>query len=360
MVMSGFLTLSELVSGTAVAVPLPKDQCSLPQTSGEVSKFDKKSLRDLLAGAKVAYDKGDFLKATGAIRAAYLMSPTVEIAYNLAQACREAGNWQDALALYEGLRGRNPDPTTREEAERQIEALRKRVSESHDERARGFMDASQYGKASQAWSEAFETYPDSVYLYRRGRAQRAAADLPGAVQSFGEFLRRAAEDPLAAEVRQLISRLNVTQEQMKSAQADYDKGAYTAAFVGFQAAYRFEPLPILVYLSARARQKDPLRTRGSAADGESAILLYEKFLRECPPTQHLAERQAAEQEVARDRAALNAARHVPVYKKWWFWTALLGGIGAATAVGVGIGISHRNANQNPLPDVPDPFVIPIP
>lgn len=34
----------------------------------------------------------------------------------------------------------------------------------------------------------------------------------------------------------------------------------------------------------------------------------------------------------------------PVYKKWWFWTALGGGALAITAIGLGVGLSKRQAS----------------
>lgn len=360
------ITLALTPVSTGTAAPLPKPQCTLPTEPNQATlgRADKRAVRELLATAKVAYDKGDFLAATTAIRSAYQLSPSVEILYNLAQACKEAGNWQEALLLFERLRERNPAAETKEEAERQIEGLRKHVSESHDERARGLLDLGQADRASEAWTEAYQIYPSPVYLYRRGKAQRAAADLSGAIASYTEFLRVAAEDPLAAEVKVLLTRLQSTDEQIRSGKKDYEQGAYPTALASFQAAHRLEQLPILLFYSAQARQKLEAtagnRKVPGSADNETAVLLYERFLRESPPSQHLTERQQAEAEIAKDRLLTKQALHQPVYKRWWFWTAVLGGAAAVTAVSVGLGISYRNAHQDPLPDVPPMYVIPIP
>lgn len=39
----------------------------------------------------------------------------------------------------------------------------------------------------------------------------------------------------------------------------------------------------------------------------------------------------------------------PLYKKWWFWAAIGGGVVAITAIGVGIGVGVSNANKDPIP-----------
>lgn len=41
--------------------------------------------------------------------------------------------------------------------------------------------------------------------------------------------------------------------------------------------------------------------------------------------------------------------HVPVYKKWWFWTALIGSAAIIGAVGVGLGIGLR-PHSTQIPD----------
>lgn len=37
----------------------------------------------------------------------------------------------------------------------------------------------------------------------------------------------------------------------------------------------------------------------------------------------------------------------PLYKKWWFWTALGGGVVAITAIGLGVGLSQSAPDINP-------------
>ena len=44
---------------------------------------------------------------------------------------------------------------------------------------------------------------------------------------------------------------------------------------------------------------------------------------------------------------LHGERATPVYKKWWFWTAIGGGALAITAIGLGVGLSLRPASVPP-------------
>lgn len=41
------------------------------------------------------------------------------------------------------------------------------------------------------------------------------------------------------------------------------------------------------------------------------------------------------------KAEANQKTDKPLYKKWWFWTALAGGVVAVAAIGVGIGVGTR-------------------
>lgn len=150
----------------------------------------------------------------------------------------------------------------------------------------------------------------------------------------------------------------------------YDQAAYSDALREFEAAYEIQQLPRLLYNLARAHIQ--------LGHAEAALGLYQKFLRLDPGAPDEVKRQARE-DMTRAGAMIEAAERIraikdrqpiapepapaapavtlggtadkgllPVYKRWWFWPALSGGValfGGALAGGI---LGYRAAHP-PLP-----------
>ncbi len=125
----------------------------------------------------------------------------------------------------------------------------------------------------------------------------------------------------------------------------YQSGQYSLSIQAFRQAYVLKPLPIFLYDMAQAHRL--------AGQTDEAIQLYERYLREDPGTQQKAEIDAylaqLHQKQEQDRLAAAARLRLleqppsqpprPVYKKWWFWTAL--GTVAAGAIVTGAVLGTR-------------------
>ncbi len=136
-------------------------------------------------------------------------------------------------------------------------------------------------------------------------------------------------------------------------------GQFSAAVDTYRAAYELKPVPWLLLNIGRVQQK--------MGQSQEAIATYDRFLKDSaagkdPELQEKARKYQAQAQADVDRLRAPApgtdlagstekapeARR-PVYKKWWFWTALAGGVVAAAAVGLGVGLSGQNQSQPPGP-----------
>ena len=121
----------------------------------------------------------------------------------------------------------------------------------------------------------------------------------------------------------------------------YDQGDYKEAIVEFEAARRIKSLPALDFNIGRSYER--LERWGDAADA------YQRFLASQPPDAEPGLRErivelrrralAATVVVAPPAAAPPPARPAPppLYRRAWFWIALVGGVAVATtAIGVGV------------------------
>jgi tetratricopeptide (TPR) repeat protein len=162
----------------------------------------------------------------------------------------------------------------------------------------------------------------------------------------------------------------------------FDLGEYEQALGDFKEAYRIKDDPVLLYNVAQCHRM--------LKHNEEALRAYRTFLSRSPDPQYRADVEqkiAALQEAidkqnkastlpprevipshandsgaaattpppaaaASSDAALvaSAPRPKPVYKRWWFWTAI-GGV-AAVGLGVGLGVGlTRSANDRFFPTV---------
>jgi tetratricopeptide (TPR) repeat protein len=158
----------------------------------------------------------------------------------------------------------------------------------------------------------------------------------------------------------------------------FQSGQYPQAIEAFRQAYVLKPVPLFLYNIAQAHRL--------TGQGEDAIRIYERFLQEDPKTpfradveRHLAElrslkeqaaekaRKQQEEEQAAARAASSGApqspsvvltaapapakKATPIYKRWWFWTAISAVVVAGVGVGIGVGVARRAPAGTQFPAV---------
>jgi hypothetical protein len=157
----------------------------------------------------------------------------------------------------------------------------------------------------------------------------------------------------------------------------YDLGRYLEAAKEYEAAYDAKDDPALLFNIAQAYRL--------GGDNPNAVRAYKAFLRRMPRApnraeveariaelQHVIEQQAHAKESApegtmapstkppdKEPAAAPTApvssgpEKPPVYKRWWFWTAIGGVVVVGVALGVGLGVGLRSGDdfQSTLRDV---------
>lgn len=172
---------------------------------------------------------------------------------------------------------------------------------------------------------------------------------------------KAGEDPLVGD-------LCLSDDQCK---AHYDtarslSGAeqYEAALVEYQRAYARRPAPWLLINIGRMQQKmgrdeEAMVSfdRYLALDNQSADLRPRVQAYRMEVSQRLTDKQrqvrdaaadAAERKLAQQTPKEEPPRKLPLYKRWWFWTLVGGGV-AVVATGLAVGL----ATQPREPTIPD-------
>jgi tetratricopeptide (TPR) repeat protein len=165
----------------------------------------------------------------------------------------------------------------------------------------------------------------------------------------------------------LLSAAAAAQDQRMQARQKFEDGRlqfsgghYREALALFRESYQLAPYPALLFNIARCHEQ--------LGEFHDALEAYEHYLAVNPQD---AEARARAEEM-RERAPSEPARLVepspppvapprppdglvgipehplppsrtPVYKKWWLWTAVVGGV-AAVALGVGLGVGLSGAD----------------
>ena len=160
-------------------------------------------------------------------------------------------------------------------------------------------------------------------------------------------------------------------ELYESARRLSQAGQYEAALVTYQSAYAQKPTPWLLVNIGRMQQK--------AGRPQQAVRTFKRFLDD-PAAKEDAELQTKAQEYLQQAESEVRAQEqprevtlppthkvepstkkvatpinmekAPIYKKWWFWTAV-GGATTAVVVGLAVGLANRpTAVASNPPDVP--------
>jgi tetratricopeptide (TPR) repeat protein len=259
-------------------------------------------------------------------------------------------------------------PAAGEEAIAQASARRRAEARRHFEEGKKRFALRQFHRALQSFSRAYELLPLSGFLFNIGQCHRFLGNCEKALFFYRGFVRENPDTPGAKVVQKLIRRCEQRQARRKErrarAQALFEKGRraftlqqYDEALRKLRKAYKIAPLPGYLYHLAETQRA---RKRWGRA-----IRFYEAYLQQHPgsPKEKAVRAklaQAREHKRAADRAAGRLQKSLkgggpggkatapPVWKRWWFWTALATGV--AAAVGLGVGLGTRDSGRD-LPDV---------
>ena len=190
-------------------------------------------------------------------------------------------------------------------------------------------------KQKICWKNNYR-WPVAVFLVCLLATAAAAAPPDGAVLD---------DNAPAADCAQVTDCVTMVQ----SARRLSDASQLNAALQTYESAYARWPSPWLLINIGRMQQKLGLPA--------AAITTYQRYLEQSAgdkPERITAAREflkQAEQDLAASRAAASRPVAKPVYKKWWFWTALAGvalATGGITAAII-LGTSEVVPNGTPGP-----------
>ena len=344
------LTASVLVASAHAEPPPATPQepsglgalCTLPPPGGAGPRDGRTRSEELLRVAASAYETGRFADSLRALRQAYALAPLPDTLFNMAQACRAADRAEDALLLYTETLRTSQDASLRADAERRTVSLRAKLAQKHAARAQARLAEKDYPGAQSAWQDAYAVSPQPIFQFRIAQALRQDGQTTAALAHYERFLREEPKSELRPEAELAIAQLHGRIEN-DAAQRDFDAHHYSHAITDWDAAYRWDPDAAYLYARAEAERL--------AALPRDAIATYQRFLAVAPHTPlhpevmaTLARLQAqlAEADLGASSPPQPAAllpEHAPttlkplprpLYKRWWFWTAL--GLGAAAAV----------------------------
>jgi tetratricopeptide (TPR) repeat protein len=163
--------------------------------------------------------------------------------------------------------------------------------------------AGQFGEALDLYAKAYEVLPLPGFLFNIGQCHRSLGSHNRALFYYQGYLRSGGSIPN----RELVEQLIALSEAALKAEQDAE----------------------------RARKREADRSAREAATLRAA--------------EAAAARTGAGARLTGDPRREPEARTtgVPVYRRWWFWTAIAAGVVAVVITGVGVGIGTRSAP--PLP-----------
>ncbi|MBL9003246.1 MAG: tetratricopeptide repeat protein [Myxococcales bacterium] len=344
------VAMAQAPASDAPAAPtVPKLDPSLcqietrPVVEGQQDKAAKKKARVHLAAARKAYEGYQFVDALRELRSAYEIDPQNDVLFNIAQTCREGGADAEALKLYEFIVRQNPDPALKADSERHIGTLRGKLAKALDEKALDQMKGEHYDVAAKLWDQAHKLDPQPLFLFRQGNALRLSGDSGEALVVFERFVATNPSEDMMKEARSHMARLR-SKQSVERAKNHLRAEEYAQAMAAWQAAYEQDPRELYIFEIADAARKAGLTNESVAS--------YQRFLRETQPTDYVEQRRQAEAQLPVLRKQLEAkkAAEKPIYKRWWFWTAL--GAGVAVAVTAGVVGVVASEPVNFLSDIP--------
>jgi tetratricopeptide (TPR) repeat protein len=322
--------------------------CTVPAKSEArtVAPKAKKQALAHLDRARKAYESREFGEALYELRAAYDLNPLVDVLFNLAQVCREAGREEEALHLYEQTLSQATDDTAKVDSQRHVDTLRFKLSAAAEQRAAQALLNKDYAGAIKAWEAAYKLSKQPASLFHIAESYRLNGQVPEALAAYTRYLEAGPNDPSVPRAKEQIGQLRAGQEDARATQLA-DKKLHVDAIAGWESAYQLSQRPIYMYRIAESQQQ--LGEKGKARRS------YERYLKESLPEDQPELRANAERYLAQLKLeasaeaerARRASEKPPLYKKWWLWTIVGGVVVAAVAGGV--------AGALLAPKPPDPF-----
>jgi tetratricopeptide (TPR) repeat protein len=234
------------------------------------------------------------------------------------------------------------------------------------------------------WSDALTEFragyaldPRPEFLINIAQTERRLGLLDEALASCERFLARAPESPLVGQVQQLMKELRsertAARAEAAAAQgrAFYDDGQYARALEAFQRAYMDnidEPRYLLsladcyraLHRTADARRfyKLFLHERPGAPERASVEAHLRELDHPAPPVAPAPAVAAPAPPVVAPAPLVVASAPVatprtrrPAWRRWWFWTAIGGGVAVGVGLGVGLGL-HASGGSSFMPTLP--------
>jgi tetratricopeptide (TPR) repeat protein len=141
------------------------------------------------------------------------LNPLVDVLYNLAQVCREAGREEEALHLYEQTQQRSQDAATKEDCQRHIDTLSLKLSAAADQRAAQALLGKDYPGAIAAWESAYKLSKQPAALYRIAAAYRQNGQRKESIAAYERYLASAGGDPNVDKAKTELAALRVEESQ---------------------------------------------------------------------------------------------------------------------------------------------------
>ena len=154
---SALLALLLLASPAAAQTPPP----AAPPAAADgnaAAQAAPRTPKEFIGRATQKFSAGDFAGAIDDYRAAYQQRPLPTLLFNIAQAHRKSGNWQEALTTYERFLKEDPKSTLAPEAEAHAAAMRAKIDaeKSLAERETAERLAQQRAEEAEALAKARE------------------------------------------------------------------------------------------------------------------------------------------------------------------------------------------------------------
>ncbi|MFO0578475.1 MAG: hypothetical protein U1A78_31100 [Polyangia bacterium] len=127
LVLLGVLGLDLAGSGSRVASAQPAPTAQSPAPAAPAAGADKRTARELIDSATKRFAAGEYDAAIGDFFAAYQKKSLPALLFNIAQAHRKAGHWDEALTVYERFMKEDPKSPLLPEAEAHAAAMRAKI-----------------------------------------------------------------------------------------------------------------------------------------------------------------------------------------------------------------------------------------
>lgn len=201
------------------------------------------------------------------------------------------------------------------------------------------LDRGEYSKAAPGFAIGYAFTPTSPILYRLARSYQLAGNKNSeALLTYDRYQREVQDNASKDEAKKALielcqktsgdtSRLKEVAQHYIKIGKDHAASSHRVAITAYAEAYSFDRQPLDLFNMGQA-----YRRLGRL---EEAYLIYERFLTEEP-------RAPERRETMDHLQSLRKSLALPIYKKGWFWGAVLGSAAVVSAVVVGVTLGLRD------------------